>query len=137
MASVTQHAEPSAPALRWEPTQFHHVTLDGHWWPESRNPGAELPDLVRAINQVHGPVVRLLLSASGWATRPHQIVVAGRTVSVGYFAERPPVLLTAICADGHTVALLVSPAGRPAAVEPDEDVWEGEGGRIEAPQRRS
>jgi hypothetical protein len=109
----------AAPQVRLEPIRHHHMTLDGCWWPRSGSPEAELAGLVPALNGPHGPVVRLLLSAAGWSRRPHQINVDGRTVSLSYHSDQPPTLLTAICADGDTVTLLVAPfgsAGPPDAV---------------------
>ncbi|GIF01300.1 DUF5994 family protein [Paractinoplanes rishiriensis] len=117
--------------VRLGPTRYHHMTLDGCWWPRSATPEAELPGLVPALNGVHGPVVRLLLSAAGWSRRPHQITVADRAVSLGYFADRSPTMLTAICADGDTVTLLVVPAkSHRTGTRSGEDRWENEGGRL-------
>jgi hypothetical protein len=95
--------------IRMEPVLFHRAMLDGTWWPRSGDPIAELPGLVRALDERLGPVVRLLLSAAGWTRRPHQIVLAGRVVSLGYFCGQPADLLTAILADGSTRTLLVRP----------------------------
>jgi hypothetical protein len=99
------------PWVRLGPVRWHDTMLDGCWWPQSSDPAAELPGLVAALDGVGRPVVRLLLSAAGWVPRPHQVVVAGREVTLGYFSDQPPTMLIAICADGGTVALLVAPAG--------------------------
>jgi hypothetical protein len=126
-----EHA--GTPRVRLEPTRHHHMTLDGCWWPRSETPEAELAGLVPVLNGVHGPVVRLLLSATGWRRRPHHITVADRAVSLGYFADRSPTMLTAICADGRLVTLLVAAAEpRRAGARNGEDAWENEGGRISA-----
>jgi hypothetical protein len=120
--------------VRLEPTRYHQMTLDGCWWPRSATPDAELSGLVPALGGVHGPVVRLLLSAAGWSRRPHQITVADREVSLGYFADRSPTMLTAVCADGGTVTLLVVPAGsRRFGARNGEERWENEGGRLAPP----
>jgi hypothetical protein len=119
------------PRVRLEPTRHNRMTLDGCWWPRSETPEAELSTLVPVINGAHGPVVRLLLSAAGWSRRPHQIIVADRAVSLGYFADRSPTMLTAICADGDTVTLLVAPAeAGGAGARNGEDRWENEGGGL-------
>jgi hypothetical protein len=102
------------PRLRLGPVRFGHTMLDGCWWPQSNDPGAELPGLVPVLDGVGNPVVRLLLGAAGWVPRPHHIVVAGRDVTLGYFSDQPPTMLTAICADGGTLHLLVAPAGSPS-----------------------
>jgi len=118
--------------LRLAPTPFGRSLLDGCWWPVSPNPLAELPDLVRALDRRRAPVVRLLLSAAGWSRRPHDIEVDGRTVTLGYFADRPTRLLTASRAGGECVHLLVvapDGTGRRAAAS-GVDRWETEGGHV-------
>ncbi|GAA2659847.1 DUF5994 family protein [Paractinoplanes durhamensis] len=136
MTSVSTHATISRrieqARFRWGPIRFHNVTLDGCWWPASRDPGAALPGLVRAMDEARGPVVRLLLSAAGWAVRPHEIEVAGRTVSLGYFSGQSPATLTAIYADGGVTTVLVTPVAALAGSDPDQNAWESEGGRLAA-----
>ncbi|MGX6600841.1 DUF5994 family protein [Micromonosporaceae bacterium Da 78-11] len=116
MAALTDHRptvpaiSPTVPAIRLEPVRFHHIQLDGAWSPHCTDPIAALPGLVRALDAARGPVVRLLLSAVGWSPRPSRILLGGRVVSVGYFSDQPPALLTAICADGTTVTLLIDAA---------------------------
>jgi Family of unknown function (DUF5994) len=107
-------APAGAPGVRFEPVPFHHTMLDGCWWPLSGDPAAELPVLVRALDTVRGPIVRLLLSAAGWVRRPHHVDVAGREISLGYFSDQPAAMLTAICSDGGTLTMLVVAADRPA-----------------------
>jgi len=76
--------QPESPAsvlparVRLEPVPFHHTLLDGSWSPNSTDLHAELPALVPILEHARGPVKRLLLSAAGWAARPHQIITAGR-----------------------------------------------------------
>jgi hypothetical protein len=103
MALLTDHAH-----VQLEPVRFGHTTLDGTWFPHSTDPMAELPGLVAALERAGGPLTRLLLSVVGWTRRPHEIVLGDRTVSLGYFCDRPPALLTAVRADGATVTLLIS-----------------------------
>jgi hypothetical protein len=108
--------------------QFEHTTFDGCWWPGSDDPAAELPVLVPVLDRApHGPVQRVLLSAAGWTNRPHGVAVAGRRVSIGYFAGQSPRQLIAICADGHVLVMHVDPA---PGVREETDAWESEGGRM-------
>jgi hypothetical protein len=51
-------------------------------------------------------------------------------VTIGYFSDQSPAILTAICADGSLVTLLVSDGSPPSEPLSGEDVWEGEGGPI-------
>jgi hypothetical protein len=138
MTLQTDHhpAWADSPRARLEPVWRHHMVFDGRWWPRSGDPGAELPALVRILDDSRGPVVRLLLSAAGWSRRPHHVVVAGRVVTIGYFSGKSQTMLTAIHADGSVLTLLVEPV--PSAVESGraggEEAWEGEGGHLAAPR---
>jgi hypothetical protein len=140
MALLLNHREsPTSPGplrLRLEPVWFQDTLLDGSWWPASPDLGVELPALFPALDHVRGPVARLLLGATGWTARPHHILAAGRTVSVGYFAGRSPATMTVLCADGGLFTLRVAPPEPPPAVQDrpanrrGEDTWEGEGGGL-------
>jgi len=115
---MTTSAEPSTPRLRMEPTGSRRTVLDGGWWPRSRDPVAELPGLVLAIDKLRGPVTRLVLSAEGWDSRPQRLEVAGRVLRLGYFSTQPVSLLTALCDNGDRVDLLiVDPATAPATAD--------------------
>ena len=109
MAPSIDEPPTKPPHLRLEPTRSRRTVLDGCWWPATTDPAAELPSLVRAIDDLHGPVRRLMLSAAGWSRRPHDIDVDDRVVSLGYFSDQPASLLTASCADGDSVELMVVP----------------------------
>jgi Family of unknown function (DUF5994) len=120
-----QHRPDSAPTFDpprvWiEPVSEHRVPLDGTWWPRSNDLNVELPGLLPVLDQARGPVVRLLLGAAGWATRPHHVVLADRTVSVGYLADQPPSMMTVLCADGVTCAMRVVPSGSTSGAPEDE-----------------
>ena len=104
---ATATTPPSTPRLRLEPTGSRRSLLDGGWWPRSADPVAELPGLVLAIDALRGPVTRLLLSASGWDSRPRRLQVADRVLRLGYFTSQPASLLTALCDNGDRVDLLI------------------------------
>jgi hypothetical protein len=107
--SDSAHFDP--PRVRLEPVRDHHLLLDGSWWPDSGDLGVELHALLPILDRVRGPVTRLLLSAVGWTTRPHQVVDVDRTVSVGYLSDQPPSMMTVLCADGGTFMMRVIPCG--------------------------
>lgn len=98
---------PSIPRLRMEPTGLRRTLLDGGWWPRSTDPVAEIPGLVLAIDNLRGPVSRLILAADGWASHPRRLRVAGRVLKLDYFASQPTSLLTVLCSNGARVDLLV------------------------------
>ena len=81
--------------------------LDGGWWPRSTDPAAELPDLVAAIDGIHGSILRLALGARGWDPRPKRLVIGDRLIRLGYFESQSPSLLTAVTENGGRVDLLV------------------------------
>ncbi|RZU54259.1 hypothetical protein EV385_6207 [Krasilnikovia cinnamomea] len=108
--TIVSLSAPSNPRLRMEPTGSPRTLLDGGWWPRSTDPVAELPGLVLAIDTVRGPITRLVLSAAGWDTHPRRLGVAGRVLRLGYFASQPANLLTALCANGDRVDLLIVPS---------------------------
>ncbi|MBQ1049229.1 hypothetical protein KBX50_12245 [Micromonospora sp. C51] len=74
-----------------------------------QRPAAELPGLVLAIDELRGPVTRLVLAAESWDSHPRRLGVHGRVLRLGYFTSQPVSLLTAICGNDR-VDLLVVPA---------------------------
>jgi len=107
--TVVSPTPPSGPRLRVPPAGVRRTHLDGGWWPYSTDPVAELPGLVLAIDGLRGPVARLILAAEGWDSHPRRLGVAGRVLRLGYFHSQPVSLLTALCANGDRVDLLVVP----------------------------
>src|SRR3954447_8613213 len=107
--SPATSASGPAPRLWLESPGTSDPVVHGCWWPRSTHPAAALPALVLAPDHLRGPVVRVRLSAAGWSRRPHDVEVAGRTVSVGYFCGQSTGLLTASCADGGSLAVRVVP----------------------------
>jgi hypothetical protein len=133
-ATTNSRTQPSTPRLRIDPTAARHTLLDGGWWPRSNDPVAELPGLVLAIDKLHGPVSRLILSRDGWASDPRRLRVAGRTVKIGYFTSQDASLLTAVTNDGDRIDLLVIPAQTaPATAEAAMTMSATSGNRVPAP----
>jgi len=98
---------PSTPRLRTQSAGARRTLLDGGWWPRTTDPVAELPGLVLAIDGIHGPVTELILSAEGWDNHPRRLGINGRVLRMGYFGSQPRSLLTALCANGERVDLLI------------------------------
>lgn len=112
---VISNSAPPVPRLRLAPTLSRSTLLDGGWWPRSSDPVAELPGLILALGDRSGPVTRLMLGLAGWDSRPRRLDLAGRVVRLGWFTTQPVGLLTAICATGDRVDLLVVPPDTGAA----------------------
>jgi hypothetical protein len=109
-------ASPGSPRTPLEPIRFPESLLDGRWRPRSTDLGVELCSLVPVLDQVRGPVKRLLLGVTNWTARPNRITTDGRTVSIGYAAGQSPTMVNVFCADGGTFTVRVTPPGAtPAA----------------------
>jgi hypothetical protein len=100
----------SVPRLRLGPVPSRRTLLDGGWWPRSADPVAELPGLIRAIDDRRGRVTRLMLGPAGWDSQPRWLGGAGRAVPLDWFPGQPAGVLTAFCNDDR-VDLLVIPPG--------------------------
>jgi hypothetical protein len=108
---------PTPPAtlrLRLQPDGPAYTPLDGSWWPLSADPAAELPGLILALDERHGPVSKIMLGMADWdPSRPRRLRIDGpagrRVVRLGWFATMPAGLLTAIHAGGRRTDLLIVP----------------------------
>ena len=108
--TVMSPTEPSTPRLRLGSGTATGL-LDGGWWPRSSDPVAEIPGLVLAIDELQGPITRLMLHGNDWDTQPRRLAVDGRLVRLGYFASQPAGLLTALSGKaGARVDLVIIPA---------------------------
>jgi Family of unknown function (DUF5994) len=106
---VPSSARPSTQRLWIASNGAHSGLLDGAWWPRSHDAAAELPGLIMIIDGARGTVVRLVLAADGWDSHPRRLMMGGRLLLLDYFASQPASLLTAFCAGGDRVDLLVLP----------------------------
>ena len=91
-------SRPSAPPglrLQLDPTMAGTGAVDGGWWPRSRDPDAELPDLIAGMDSSLGPVTRMALNLDAWGSAPRRVAVDGRRVRVGWFRHM----------DAHTIGL--------------------------------
>ena len=76
---------PPALRLRLDPTLARRGVLDGGWWPRSRDPDAELPDLIRGLESSLGAITRVALNPDPWDDAPPRVAVDGRRIHVGWF----------------------------------------------------
>jgi hypothetical protein len=106
--TANPNGRPSAARLHLQPAPSRRTLLDGGWWPRTTDPTTELPQLMRALNQDHSPVRRVLLGPAGWDSHPLRISVAGRVRFV-WHAAQPAGLLFALRSNGDRVDLLVVP----------------------------
>lgn len=144
MLTTTQHdtvtgpVPPPGPRLRLQPDLSVRTLLDGGWWPRSADPAVELPGLIRAIDERHGPVTQIMLGSAGWDTsRPARLRVddpAGRrVVRLGWYESMPAGLLTATAKAGRTDLLTVPPHTSESAARAAMDQAAQPGNRTHAP----
>ncbi len=108
---------PATLRLRLQPDRPAYMLLDGGWWPRSADPAAELPGLILALDERHGPfdpITRIMLGMADWdPSRPRRLRVYGpsgsRVVRLGWFATMPAGLLTATSRRGQRTDLLIIP----------------------------
>ena len=103
---------PSAPPglrLRLDPSLSNEGVLDGGWWPRSRDPDAELPELIAGLESSLGTITRMALNLGAWDAAPRRIAVDGRRIRVGWFRTMDPNMIGVTRAFQDRVALLVVP----------------------------
>src|SRR4029453_1965474 len=90
-------------------------TVDGGWWPRSRDPDAELPSLIASLDSSLGPITRVALNLADWDTTPRRVAVDGRRVHVGWFRHMDAHTIGVTRASQDRVVLLVVPSQASAA----------------------
>jgi Family of unknown function (DUF5994) len=135
---ATSPAPPPRPRLRLQPDLSARTLLDGGWWPRSADPAAELPGLILAIDQRHGPVTQIMLGWAGWdASRPARLRVdspaGSHMVRLGWYETMPAGLLTVTAQAGRTDLLTVPPHTSEPAARAAMDQAAQAGNRTRAP----
>jgi hypothetical protein len=108
---------PSTLRLHLQPDRSAYTLLDGGWWPRSADPAAELPGLILALDERHGPanpITRIMLGMADWnSSWPRRLRVEDpsgrRVVRLGWFDNMPAGLLTATYRNGQRTDLLTIP----------------------------
>ncbi|MFB8245766.1 DUF5994 family protein [Streptomyces sp. NPDC055952] len=80
--AVHRSVRPGSALVRLETTHDRHGTLDGAWWPRSRDVAAELPGLLAALTEHLGPVTRVGLDSAAWEGLPTRMSVGDRVVHI-------------------------------------------------------
>jgi hypothetical protein len=108
--TTTAPPRPSAPPrLQLDPTMAGTGALDGGWWPRSRDPDAELPDLIAGLEPSLGPITRVAVNLDAWDQAPRRVAVDGRRIRVGWFRQMDPHMIGVTRASQGRVLLLVVP----------------------------
>ena len=69
------------------------TTLDGAWWPRTRNLSDELPGLVEELQRRGIRVRRVAYHPDAWEAAPRRMAADGRTIRLGWFHGIDPQLL--------------------------------------------
>lgn len=114
--AVYESVRPGTALLRLETTRSREGTLDGAWWPRSRDISGELPALVSALAEHLGPITRVGLDASAWEGLPTRLVIDDRVVHIDSYPVGDDTVLIIRGDRAHFVLLVVPPqATREAA----------------------
>ncbi|MFI8454328.1 DUF5994 family protein [Kitasatospora sp. NPDC085464] len=106
---LRQAAKPGTVLLRLATTRSREGALDGAWWPRSRDVGAELPGLVRALTEHLGPVVSVGLDADAWDDVPPRLVIDGRPVHIDRYPVGDDTVIVTRGDRDHFSLLVVPP----------------------------
>ena len=85
------------------------ATLDGGWWPQSRDTEVELADLIDRFPALAGRVDRVLYSRPDWDGRPRSVRVARGRVKTGSFPRDDTHMLVLSMSTRTQLRLLVVP----------------------------
>ncbi len=88
-------------------------TLDGGWWPRSRDLDVELADLVDRLPAVVGRVDRARYSPPDWDTHPHSVRVARGRLKTGSFPSDDTHMMVLSMSTRTQLRLLVVPPDQP------------------------
>jgi hypothetical protein len=118
-SNIRTHPERTTLRLRMG-EQPRRGALDGGWWPQSRDLGVELADLIDHFPAPLGRISRVLYSPPDWDTIARRIPVAGgRQVKTGSFPRDDTHVVDLKMSDGRQLRLLVVPS-RMSADEGEE-----------------
>ncbi|GAA3611456.1 hypothetical protein GCM10022419_115610 [Nonomuraea rosea] len=112
-------ASDSTVRLSLDPVLDRRATVDGAWWPYSRDAAAELPGLIAAVDQRLGRVTLSVgVYRDSWDHIPRRIQARGRQIRVGWFHHTDPRVITLMSAGADPITLLVfEPGTATTAVE--------------------
>ena len=86
-------------------------SLDGGWWPHSRDLATELPVLVAAFPPELGRIQRAVYSPPDWDPTARRVPVVHGIVKVGSFPRDDTHLILLTTSDRRTLRVLVVPPG--------------------------
>jgi Family of unknown function (DUF5994) len=76
-----------------DPVPGEHTTLEGAWWPRSRDLARELPALITALHRRGVRYSRVTYNQQSWDAAPRRLDADGRVIRLGWFQHLDPHLL--------------------------------------------
>lgn len=113
--AVHDIVRPGTAVVRLETTHERQGSLDGAWWPRSRDVTAELPALITALTEYLGPITRVGLDADAWEQLPTRMTVDGRVVRIDSSAVGDDTVLVTRGEQDLFSLLVVPPHATPEA----------------------
>jgi hypothetical protein len=105
--------------LRLKPKAPPIGSVDGGWWPRSRDLAKELPALAEVLAIRLGPVTRVAFAMNAWNVAPRRLAVEGRVIRLEGSRTQDEHILRVSGSDGQRITLLVVPPEAPAAAGHD------------------
>jgi hypothetical protein len=113
IATTTRTPKTREPVRMTLSTSPGRATLDGAWWPQSRDLQLELADLVDNFPTEVGRVYRVLYSRPDWDTSPRAITVARGRLKTGSYPRDDTHVIVLRMSTRTDLRLLVVPPGHP------------------------
>jgi hypothetical protein len=96
--------------LSLKPSSSARGTVDGAWWPRSRDPAIELAALIEELSAQRTPVRGITLHRVGWDSAPRRIALtSGRKVAVDWFRSGDLRTIQIIDANYQRIDLFIIP----------------------------
>ena len=89
-------------------------SVQGAWWPRSRDLESELPDLLAVLTVRMGSIERVVYDPDGWAPTPRQLAAVGRAVRLDAYRFHAFNTMYVFGSDGARIVLRVIPAATDA-----------------------
>jgi hypothetical protein len=90
---VGDHIELPVRLALLEPTDAATATLDGAWWPRSRELATELPPLITVLGRQGIRLSRVAYHRENWEPAPRRLPADGRIVRLGWYPGLDPHLV--------------------------------------------
>ncbi|WP_018159524.1 DUF5994 family protein [Smaragdicoccus niigatensis] len=94
-----------------KPAHSNTGSVDGAWWPRSRDLATEVPTLIKSLAGRLSPTARLVYHLPSWDTAPRRFETGGRNVKLDGYRFQPINTVYVVGTDRDRLVLLVVPPG--------------------------